>query len=35
MIGGPKLSNVKIGGPNLQNNKNRRTKTAIKPINKR
>jgi hypothetical protein len=31
MIRGPKLSNFKMGGPNLQNNENRETKTAIKP----
>jgi hypothetical protein len=31
MIGGPKLAYFKIGGPNLLNNKNRGTKTAIKP----
>jgi hypothetical protein len=31
MIGGPKLSNFKIGGPKLQNDENRMTKTAIKP----
>jgi hypothetical protein len=30
MIGGPKLSNFKIGGSNLQNNENMGTKTAIK-----
>jgi hypothetical protein len=29
MIGGPKLSNFKIGGPKLQNDENRRTKTVI------
>jgi len=27
----PKLSNFKIGGPILQNGKNRGTKTVIKP----
>jgi hypothetical protein len=32
MIGGPELSNFKIGGPKLQNGENRGTKTAIKPI---
>jgi hypothetical protein len=31
MIWGPKLPNFKIGGPNLQNNENLGTKTAIKP----
>jgi hypothetical protein len=30
MLGGPKLLNFKIGGPILQNNENRRTKTVIK-----
>jgi hypothetical protein len=30
MMEGPKLSNFKIGGPFLQNGKNRKTKTAIK-----
>jgi len=28
---GPKLLNFKIGGPKLQNDENRGTKTAIKP----
>jgi hypothetical protein len=32
MIGGPKLSSFKIGGPKLQKVENRGTKTAIKPI---
>jgi hypothetical protein len=31
MIWGPKLPNFKIGEPNLQNNENMGTKTAIKP----
>jgi hypothetical protein len=31
MIGGPKLSSFKIGGPKLQKVENRGTKTAIKP----
>jgi hypothetical protein len=30
MIGGPKLTNFKIGGQKLQNGENRRSKTAIK-----
>jgi hypothetical protein len=32
MIGGPKLSSFKIGGPKLQKVENRGTKTAIKPL---
>jgi hypothetical protein len=32
MIGGPKLSSFKIGGPKLQKIENRNTKTAIKPF---
>ena len=31
MMKGPKLSNFKIGGPNLQKSENRGTKTTIKP----
>jgi hypothetical protein len=31
VLGGPKLSSFKIGGPKLQKIENRGTKTAIKP----
>jgi hypothetical protein len=31
-VGGPKLSNFKIRGPILQNDENKGTKTAIKPL---
>jgi hypothetical protein len=31
MMDGSKLSNFKIGGSNLQNDKNKGTKTVIKP----
>jgi hypothetical protein len=33
VLGGPKLSSFKIGGPKLQKVENRGTKTAIKPKN--
>jgi hypothetical protein len=34
VLGGPKLSSFKIGGPKLQKVENKRIKTAIKPKKK-